>query len=79
MEEIEDAVDNWSYSSGHYHEDGSFCIDITIDMDEWGEDADEIWDALSDVCDDWDAGIDSDCNTYYVALDNDDDDDDDAW
>ena len=33
-----------------------------------GENADEIWDAISEVCDEWNAGIDSNSNTYYVAL-----------
>ena len=40
----------------------------TIDMDDWGGNADEIWDALSDVASEWGAGIDSDMNTYYLAL-----------
>ena len=46
-----------------------FNLPITIDdIDEWGENADEIWDAISEVCDEWNAGIDSNSNTYYVAL-----------
>ena len=51
-----------------YHENEYFCVDVTIDMDDWGGNADEIWDALSDVASEWGAGIDSDMNTYYLAL-----------
>ncbi len=69
LNDIKDALDEWDFSYEHYHEDGSFCIDIKIDdMDEWGEDPDEIWNALSEVCDEWGAGIDSDCNYYYIAI-----------
>lgn len=69
LNDIKDALDEWDFSYEHYHEDGSFCIDIEIDdMDEWGEDSDEIWNALSEVCDEWGAGIDSDCNNYYIAI-----------
>lgn len=72
LNDIKDAVDDWDYSYEHYHEDGSFCVDVTIDLDQWSDDADEIWDALQEVADDWDAGIDSDTNTYYLAIENDD-------
>lgn len=67
--DIKNAIDEWSFSYETYHENGNFCVDITIDdMDEWADSSDEIWDALSEVCDDWDAGIDSDMNTYYLCL-----------
>lgn len=79
LNDIKNAVNDWDYSYEYYHEDGEFCIDIEIeDLDEWGEDNDEIWNALSEVCDDWGAGIDSDINNYYIAIDlNDDDEEDD--
>ena len=70
LEDIEDALEGWNYETETYHEDGDFCVDVTIEFDDWGEDADEIWEALSDVADDWDAGIDSDMNTYYLALES---------
>lgn len=64
------AVDEYGYSYEYYHEDGSFCVDITIDdMDEWGCCSDEIWEALDEVASDWGAGIDSDLNEYYLCLD----------
>ena len=68
LEDIEDALEDWDYETETYHENGYFCVDVTIEFDDWGEDADEIWEALSDVADDWGAGIDSDMNTYYLAL-----------
>ena len=78
LNDIENALDGWDFSYKYYHEDGEFCIDIEIeDLDEWGEDNDEIWNALSEVCDDWGAGLDSDIRNYYIAIDLDDDDDDD--
>lgn len=69
LNEIKGAIDDWSFSYNTYHNNGCFCIDIDIDdMDEWGENADEIWDALSEVCNEWDAGIDSWDNHYEIAL-----------
>ena len=87
LSDIRDAVSDWGYTYEYYHEDGEFCIDIEIeDLDEWGEDNDEIWDALSEVCDDWGAGLDSDIRNYYIAIDldgdcddDDDDDEEDEW
>lgn len=72
LNDIKEALDEWGFSYEYYHEDGNFCIDVTIDdIDEWGDCNDEIWDALSEVCDDWDAGIDSDMNNYYLCLESD--------
>lgn len=68
LEDIEDALEDWEYETETYHEDGCFCVDVTVDEDDWGYDADEIWEALSDVAEEWEAGIDSDMNTYYLAL-----------
>lgn len=69
LNDVLDAVEDWGFSYEYYHEDGAFCIDITIDdMEEWGLCSDEIWDALEDVCDDWNADIDSDMNVYYLCL-----------
>lgn len=69
LNDVKDAVDDYDFSYEYYHEDGNFCVDITIDdMDEWGENADDIWDALEEVADDWGAGIDSDMNEYYLCL-----------
>lgn len=68
LEDIEDALGDWEYQTDAYHENEYFCVDVTIDMDDWGGNADEIWDALSDVASEWGAGIDSDMNTYYLAL-----------
>ena len=70
LNDVRNAVDDWDFTYDTYHEDGCFCVSVTIDdMDEWGDNADEIWDALESVADDWDAGIDSDMNTYELSLD----------
>ena len=66
LNDIKDAVSDYGYECNHYHEDGYFCVDITINLDEW--EPDEIWDALEEVTDDWGAGLDSDMKTYYLAL-----------
>lgn len=68
LKDIEEAIEQWSADVDYEHDNGCFCVDVTIDMEDWGSDSDEIWDALSDVADEWGAGIDSDCNTYYLAL-----------
>jgi len=67
--DVKNAVSDYDCSFEHYNsEDGQFCVDVTVDADEWGEDADEIWDALSEVVSDWGGGIDSDLNTYYLGV-----------
>ena len=72
LNDVENAVSCWSYTSDSYHEDGGFIVEITIDDDdEWAEDEDEIWNSLSEVADDWDACLDSDCSTYYVSIEAD--------
>ncbi len=68
LDDIEDAIEDWDYDIETYHENGSFCVEITIDEDDWGYNADEIWEALDDVAEEWGAGIDSDCNTYWLEL-----------
>ena len=69
LNNLKSSINDWRYSYECYHEQVYFCVDITIeDIDEWGENADEIWDAISEVCDEWNAGIDSNSKTYYVAL-----------
>lgn len=69
LNDVLEAMEDWGFSYEYYHENGAFCIDITIDdMEEWGLCSDEIWDALEDVCDDWDAGMDSNMNVYYLCL-----------
>ena len=66
---VKAAVENWNYSYEHYHEWDDFCVDITIDdMNEWAENESDIWNALSAVADEWGAGIDSDCNKYYLGI-----------
>ena len=48
LNDVENAVSCWSYTSDSYHEDGGFIVEITIDdEEEWAEDESEIWDALS--------------------------------
>lgn len=49
------------------------CVDVTFDYDSINESGsdnyqDEAEDALSDVIDDWDAGIDWDMNTMTLAV-----------
>ena len=69
LRDVRDAVSCWDYSYDCYHEDGGFVVEITIDDgEEWAEDESDIWDALSEVADDWDACLDSDCSTYYVSI-----------
>ena len=81
MNDVKDAISDWNYSiTDVYHEDGEFCIDVTFDdTDEWAENSDDIWNSLCEVCDDWGAGLDSDCNNYYIAIDMDDDDEEDNY
>lgn len=66
--DVRNAVSDYDCSFEHYHEDGQFCVDVEVDMDDWGDNGDEIWDALSDVVSDWGAYIDSDMNTYYLGV-----------
>ena len=69
LNDVKAAVEDWGYSYEYYHEYDNFCVDITIDdMDEWAENESDIWEALDEVAEDWGAGIDSDCNNYYLAI-----------
>ena len=69
LNEVKAVLDRWSYSYEYYHEHDHFCVDITIDdMDEWAENESDIWETLDEVAEDWGAGIDSDCNKYYLAI-----------
>ena len=69
LNDVLGAVDDWDITYDSYHENGDFCIDVTFnDMEEWGYNEEEIWDALSDVCDDWGAEINPDMNRYYICL-----------
>ena len=69
LNDVKEAVEDWGYSYEYYHEYDIFCVDITIDdMDEWAENESDIWEALDEVAEDWGAGIDSDCNNYYLAI-----------
>ena len=72
LNDVKRAVNSWDYSCDYYHEDGGFVVEITIDdSEEWAENDDEIWDALSEVADDWGACLDSDFSTYYVSIEAD--------
>lgn len=72
LNDVKDAVSDYDYSCNSYHENGCFCVDITInDLEEWGNNEDDIWNDLDEVADDWGAGIDSDVNRYYLALQED--------
>ena len=69
LNDVKATIEQWNYSYEHYHEYGYFCVDITFDdMDEWAENESCIWNALNEVIDEWEAGIDSDCNKYYLAI-----------
>lgn len=74
LSDIEDALEDWGFSEEHYHEthfDGRyFCVDVTItDFEEWSANQEEIYEALNEVCEDWDAGMDDDtCQLYEIAL-----------
>ena len=69
LNDVKEAVEDWGYSYEYYHEYDNFCVDITIDdMDEWAENKSDIWEALDKVANEWGAGIDSDCNNYYLQL-----------
>ena len=69
LNDVKVAVEDWGYSYEYYHEYDNFCVDITIDdMDEWAENESDIWEALDEVAEEWGAGIDSDCNNYYLAI-----------
>ena len=69
LNEVKAVLDRWSYSCEYYYEHDHFCVDITIEnMDEWAENESDIWEALNAVADEWGAGIDSDCNKYYLGI-----------
>ena len=69
LNDVKKAVEYWGYSYEYYHEYDNFCVDITIDdMDEWAENKSDIWKALSEIAEEWGADIDSDCNNYYLQL-----------
>ena len=69
LNDVKAAVEDWGYSYEYYHEYDNFCVDITIDdIDEWAENESDIWEALDEVAEEWGAGIDSDCNNYYLAI-----------
>lgn len=68
FKDVKNAVSDYDCSFKHYHEDGQFCVDVKVDLDEWGDCGDEIWDALSDVASDWGGNIDSDMNIYYLGV-----------
>ena len=69
LNDVKEAVEDWGYSYEYYHEYDNICVDITIDdMDEWAENESDIWEALSEVAKEWGADIDSDCNNYYLQL-----------
>ena len=72
LNDVLGSLEDCEVSHKTYHENGAFCIDITIDdMDEWAENCNKIFDALNKVCNDWDACLDSDMNCYYIALEAD--------
>ena len=74
LNDVKDALEDYEFSYEHYHDDdGMFCVDVEIELNDWGENADEIWDALEEVIDDWGGNMDSDMNTYYLGVDFDDD------
>ena len=72
LNDVKDAVSDYDYSYEYYHENGAFCIDITInDLEEWGNNENDIWNDLEEVANDWGAGLDSDTRWYYLALEKD--------
>ena len=69
LNDVKATIEQWNYSCEYYYEHDHFCVDITFDdMDEWAENESDIWEALNEVVDEWEAGIDSDCNKYYLAI-----------
>ena len=70
--DVLNAVDDYDFSYDSYHEDGGFIVEITFDDDEeWAENEEDIWDALEEVADDWDACLDAQGQTYYVSIEAD--------
>lgn len=69
FKDVRNAVSDYDCSFEHYYEDdGQFCVDVEVELEEWGFKGDEIWDALSDVASDWGGNIDSDMNIYYLGV-----------
>ena len=72
LEDIKEAVSDYDYSYEYYHETtyGTryFCVDITVSEEDWELSDMQIWNALSDVRDEWDAGIDQHHTCYQLAL-----------
>lgn len=47
--DVKNAVSDYDCSfQTYYAEDGQFCVDVTVDLDQWGGHCDEIWEALCD-------------------------------
>lgn len=68
LNDVRNAVSDYECSFKHYRENGQFCVDVEVDPEDWGYNADEIWDALEDVVSDWGGRIDSDVNTYFLGV-----------
>ena len=66
--DVKDAVSDYDCSFDCYNDDDQFCVDVEVDLDDWGGCSDEIWDALFEVVSDWGGKIDSDMNTYYLGV-----------
>lgn len=66
--DIKNAVSDYDCSFEHYYDDDEFCVDVEVDLDDWGEYSDEIWDALESVIMDWGGYMDSDMNTYSLGV-----------
>lgn len=73
--DIKNVMSDYDYSYNYYCEDQYgdryFCVDVTVSMEDWEQCCDEIWNDLEEVADDWGAGLDSDVNYYYFALEKD--------
>ena len=66
LRDVKDAVDDWEYSYDAFHtEYGEFQVTIYIEEE---FDYDEVWDAISEAIEDWDADMDSSGNEFYVCL-----------
>lgn len=67
----------WNYSYDSYHDEDTFCIDVTMDsLDDCATHEDEIWSNLEELSKEWGAGVDSSGNKFYLGIKAEDEDED---
>lgn len=59
----------WNCAYDNYHDDDTFCVDVTMDsLEDCALYEDEIWSNLKNLSKEWNAGIDSSGNKFYLGI-----------